>query len=687
MAITFADLKAIAYGAFVTFLLSCTMVVAGLKAGITPGVSPLVVLCGWGAFQKASRGPAGSRFLNLAQVAGSAGMAIVSGVIFSEPLLQVLHLSLAQTSLIEKGVPGDLTQMPWKDAKALMKENGLSVPPVDIPATIMACLAGSLIGYGFVGLFTKKFLSDPTLPAPEARACMSMITAAVSDGNQRPKLGISLVLSLFTSFVVRVVAAISLIVKDLVIWSMALGDRSFSVDIPVDNGPLYVGIGGLLTLPTALLTFAGAFVRLIGDFMLAHVDPLGPKAEDFPSNSMRWVGGGAMTVGVVFSLVKFMGVRRAVAREGSDAARQEALLHIPKPLVLTLMGCVGAGVAMLAIWLFADEGFGSFSVTMIVAILVMAGLMVPLGAILSLQIGSSSSPVSGTVFVTTLVLCSVALMTNHGSLEYVPSITTLLVTACVAVCAANDVSQDYKTLQLCGLPPREGFLSQIVGLLVGSIVVPVSLFVSADAFGLGTERLPAPQGQMFATLVQGLLIAEDLPWYPVIIGLAIGICAVGVDIMGSRCGLQLPAMAFAVGIYLSADTGVGILIGSLFRFAGERMRASRTGHQEQTHECILASAGMITGSAFLDLILGVAVLFGFDPDSLSLFSSDGEAGKAPMPAFVANVLAAGVVLFLGWVLFHNSVHGSDDGGSDEADPKGAGSKIGNNALESEAQKS
>ena len=53
------DAMAITYGLFVTLILSCTMVVAGLKAGITPGVSPLVVLCGWGAFQRASRGPGG----------------------------------------------------------------------------------------------------------------------------------------------------------------------------------------------------------------------------------------------------------------------------------------------------------------------------------------------------------------------------------------------------------------------------------------------------------------------------------------------------------------------------------------------------------------------------------------------------------------------------------------------------
>ena len=128
-----SDHKAIAFGLLVTALLSSTMVVAGLKAGITPGVSPLVILCAWGAFAAASRGAGGKRFLNIAQVAGSAGMAVVAGVIFPAPLLQHLHLSRAEEALKELGVAGDLRAMPWQDAKALLAEHGLSIPAVDIP--------------------------------------------------------------------------------------------------------------------------------------------------------------------------------------------------------------------------------------------------------------------------------------------------------------------------------------------------------------------------------------------------------------------------------------------------------------------------------------------------------------------------------------------------------------------------
>jgi len=662
MAVSYGiDTNGIIFGTLVTFAFSCTMVVAGLKAGITPGVSPLVVLCGWGAFRQASHGMNGSRFLNLAQVAGSAGMAIVTGVIFSEPLLQVLHLNDAQASLNKQGVKGDLFILPWKDAQELMKSHGLSIPEVSISTNILACVAGSLVGYGFVGLTTRKFLADPTLPAPEARACMSLIKAAVTDCNERPKLGVSLVLSILASLFMRILATMSLAVNNVVIWSKSMGDRTFGVTLPFDSGALYLGIGGLLTVPTALLTFAGAFLRLVGDYLLAQ--DLGHLEDDFPSNSMRWVGGGAMTVAVAYSLIKFAGQSvMKPAAGGAEDASDDSLLEIGKRNQRGLMVSIANGVVALAVWLFATEGLSPFSFLMLVAFLMMAMVMVPLGAILSLQIGSSCSPVSGTVFVTTLVLCLVALATGHSSIGHVPTITTMLVAASVAVSAANDVSQDYKTLQLCGVPPRDGFLAQIIGLLVGSVVVPVSLYISANAFGLGTERLPAPQGQMFATLVEGLLIERHLPWYPIIVGLGIGIVAVGVDLVGGRFGCPLPAMALAVGIYLSPDTGVGILIGSVCRTAGELLRARWTGGVAlQTHECILASAGMITGSAFLDLVLGIAVLFNFDLGSLKWFSSTGVAGKIQVPLALSNTIAVFGIAFLGWILFYNSSHGVCEG--------------------------
>lgn len=609
-----SDLKPIAFGVLISTILSGTLTIAGIKAGITPGVSPLVILCAWGLFARLATSNTGSRFLNLAQVAGSAGMAVTSGVIFTAPLLQVLY-----------------------------RDKGLEVPSVDWPTLILMSLAGALIGWGFVGLATKKFLTDPTLPAPEARACEAMIGAAVAGTEERPRLGSSLGLGLGLSFLAPLLVSIGVAKDHVVLASKQVDDRNFTLDLPFT--PIYLGIGGLLTLATALLVAGGSFLRLFGDWALTNVEASG--AATWPAASMRWVGGGAMTVAVAWSLFRFLGTRTPKANEEPI---DESLLEVDRGLQNMLRLGIVAGVAILVGWLLYQEGGVTvFGLTMSFGVLAMATVMVTLGAILSLQIGSSASPVSGTVFVTTLVLCLLAILVGRKELGDVLLLTPLLVGACVAVCTANDSSQDYKTMQFCGVRVKDGFLAQILGLIGGCVAVPLVLYLAHEASvakagsallgGLGTSDLNAPQGQMFATLINGLLLEADVPWYPIMVGLAVGAAAVLMEIAGDKKGVQLPSMALAVGIYLPAYLGVGILIGALFRFFGQ-------GRDKARNEGILAAAGLITGAAAFDLILGFGIVaLGFDPKSMLIGGDVGE--------YVKNGVAILGILAIGFVIYVN----------------------------------
>lgn len=383
---------------------------------------------------------------------------------------------------------------------------------------------------------------------------------------------------------------------------------------------------------------------------------------------MRWIGGGAMTVGVVFSLVKFMMPRRAGEGDNGDAS----LLDIPQKMMVMLYASIGAGMLLLAVGIFIiDSTDIGYALLMILTIFIMASLMVTLGAILSLQIGSSASPVSGTVFVTTLVCCLVSLgyrnftgqeKSEENSLRNVAGISYMLITACVAVSAANDASQDYKTLQLGGVAPRDGFFGQIAGLLGGSIVVPISYWIAHNAYGLGTDQLPAPQGALFALIIEGILIKETVPVVPIIIGLVIGVIAVIIEVSASRRGMQLPAMAFSVGLYLPPALGLGILVGAGSRYAGELAYEKDNGKCERTYESILAAAGMITGAAFLDLLVGMLVIAGVSTSKMKLlhpcypdFAADCSE---PEWYFTDKVLfgAVGLVLLAG-TLYYNSRYG------------------------------
>jgi uncharacterized oligopeptide transporter (OPT) family protein len=100
-----------------------------------------------------------------------------------------------------------------------------------------------------------------------------------------------------------------------------------------------------------------------------------------------------------------------------------------------------------------------------VVTLVLVSLLSGLGGLLSLQVGSSASPVSGTVFMGMLVLSLTGLGIGLEGLAGVAVLVPLVVAACVAICAANDSSQDYKTMQLNGFRVSDAFGGQLLGLL------------------------------------------------------------------------------------------------------------------------------------------------------------------------------------------------------------------------------
>ncbi len=610
-------------GLALTVALASTLTIAGLKAGILPGVSPLVVLFAWGAFSKRLSAGSGSRFLNLTQVAGSAGMAVAVGLVFTAPLLPILESGRAGPGLTELNrlsleLAATAPDSPERESRAAAvaaaREAILEAAPgVDLATLIAMSLIGAAIGFGFVGLSTRRFLSDPSLPAPEAKACRTMIEAAVSGPERRPALASSLGLGVLLGFAARIVTWLGVTRDKLVLlpwkenafqkFAFTNADQSRSADVSLQFAPLYIGIGGLLTLGTGLLVFTGSLTHSAGAALLASVDAGTDLAEYFPANSMRWVGGSAMTVAVIWSLLRFawQGAPAAPAGVNGEPESDPGLLHLPRATRALLVLSVALGLAGLVAFLLLRDGPTPFALAAAAALAAICAVMVALGALLSLQVGSSASPVSGTIFVSTLLLCLVALSLGRRSMSDIALLTPLLVAVCVAVSTANDSSQDYKTLQLCGISPRTGFFAQAAGLAVGSIVVPVTMVVAHRAFVLGSADLAAPQGALFATLTEALLLQGDVPRAPIGVGVLLGLLAVGLEIAGERRGAVWPSMALAVGIYLPPYLGFGMILGTLARAFGERKR-------QKQPEVILAAAGLITGAALLELVFGFALL-------------------------------------------------------------------------------
>jgi len=606
-------------GLIISVVLGGALVMPTLKAGISPGVSPLVVLFCWVAVG-AAMGPRLKRFLAIAQVTGSGGSAVTAGVVFVAPIIQILT-----------------------------RERGLEVPGIDVPLLIVASLSGSLLGFGFVGFATRRFLTDPRLPAPEAVACDRLIKTAVENPTERPKLGSTLIAGLASGFVVNSLMLVERLREEVATLSARflspIPDADgvhppMSVDVPLPVAPIYLGIGALLTLPTAILVFSGGLVNATTTGYAA--------AAGMPDTTFRWVGGAAMVVCVLYSLVHYVvegrrKSRAAAAAAGAPKEYDESLLEIPPPIKRMLTGAIVIGLGLLIAMMAMAGASTTTIVVMTIVGFILMFLLSGLGGLLSLQIGSSASPVSGTVFMGMLVLSLTALAVGLEGMTGVIFLVPIFVAVCVAICAANDSSQDYKTMQLNGFRVSDSFIGQLVGLLGGAIAVPLAVWIAHDAYTLGTEALPAPQASFFSTVLQSLFLQAETPVGPVMVGAGLGIVAVLVETVGRAKGVILSSLAFAVGIYLPSVIGTGIILGALARyFATRRIQAT-------THEGILTAAGLITGDALASLLFGILIIAGINVESWkhgAIFPESWGIAVEPVEAFSGILLL--IMLGLIW---------------------------------------
>ncbi len=109
--------------------------------------------------------------------------------------------------------------------------------------------------------------------------------------------------------------------------------------------------------------------------------------------------------------------------------------------------------------------------------------------------------------------------------------------------------------------------------------------------GIGSEQVPAPQAQLMATVINGIL-NRRLPWVLILIG--VFIVAV-VEMLGVR------SLAFAVGTYLGLGTTAAMCAGGVIRWLAERGR----GKEGDTGSGALYSSGLIAGGAIFGLLAAV----------------------------------------------------------------------------------
>ncbi|MBT8143407.1 MAG: OPT/YSL family transporter, partial [Gammaproteobacteria bacterium] len=277
-----------------------------------------------------------------------------------------------------------------------------------------------------------------------------------------------------------------------------------------------------------------------------------------------------------------------------NAAKVEAAISRDEmPIKLLYMAIVGAAILLCFI---AVSSVDSVGLGRGIAMALLGTLWIWMaGIILSEAIGRTNwSPLSGMTLVGVTMLIFMTSGLDRGD-SIVAAVMVGAATS-VAMSQATDLMLDLKTGYLVGATPRMQQMGQFMGAWLGPLIVIVLIFVLHEAYGLGSEKLPAPQGQALASIIEGIL-GGDVPMDRYIAGAAIG--AVLSALQG---GL---GVTVGLGFYLPFNIVLTYSIGTALRMVADR----RMGQRWSEEVGIPIAAGFIVGEALVGVGYALQAVF------------------------------------------------------------------------------
>jgi OPT family oligopeptide transporter len=603
--------KAVLIGGLFGIIFGASTVYLALRAGLTVSASIPIAVLSISLLKKLG----GSTILenNIVQTIGSAGESIASGVVFT--------------------LPGFLFLATGPD--------GLSVGAEYFSYWTIFTLAllGGMLGVLMMIPLRRALIvkEHGNLPYPEGTACASVLIAGEKGGD----LAKTAYQGLGFAFLYALFQKILGVIEETPTWVSSVKSRVFpAATVAADITPEYMGVGYIIGPRIAGVLVAGGVLAWLGVIpLLASLVPptaialqlskLGyladvtkpgafgwnPDAQEFVALNraiyfayVRQIGAGAVAAGGFITLIRtiptivsaFKGSLASLKDKEGAAATRRTEQDLPLTVVI--------GGSLLLILILAVLPFIPGNVLGKIAtgfmIVVFGFFFVTVSSRIVGVIGTSSNPVSGMTIATLMATCLIFVGIGWTGDAYQPMALCVGGMVCIAAANAGATSQDLKTGYIVGATPRHQQVGLMIGAVAAAIVIGVTMKVldnptvdpatGAIRHMIGSEKFPAPQGTLMATLIKGLL-AHNLDWQYVLVGVFLSITI-------QLCGVS--ALSFAVGAYLPLSTTFPIFIGGLIRGLADRKKGIAS-HDDDLGSGSLFSTGLVAGGS----LAGVLVAF------------------------------------------------------------------------------
>jgi len=468
---------------------------------------------------------------------------------------------------------------------------------------VFSCIAGGILGIAFIIPLRKHMIEFERLTYPGGVAVATILKSPGAGVHKALLLLSGIAISGIVYFMSQYMSQI----KGLTGFEYL--DLGKLIGMPeYMNGIWYIS---LMTVGVGFISGKGGFSFVIGGFvcywilapilsamnLLPSPQTLTAAGQAVPDymrlELFRPVGIGMLIGGALAGFALALPLIVSAVRSMHSASRMKtALSEDEMPIRLLYIGIAGATLLLFVISITVVKDMGLLRGALM-ALLGTVWIWVA-GVIMSECIGRTNwSPLSGM----TLIAVTMLIVISRGLGDSAAIISSVMVgaAACVAMAQATDLMLDLKTGYLVGASPKKQQIGQFLATWLGPILIMVLIFVLHNAYGLGSKRLPAPQGQALASTIQGIL-GGDVPVHKYIAGAGLGamLSASGIGGLGILVGL---------GFYLPFAIVLTYSIGTLLRLFVDWRKGPRFSEEVG----IPVAAGLIVGEALVGV--GFALYF------------------------------------------------------------------------------
>lgn len=488
----------------------------------------------------------------------------------------------------------------------------------------------SLLG-GFLGIlllipFRKYFVKDMhgKYPFPEATATTEVLVSGEKKGNQAKLLAVSGLIGGLYDFCVSTFGwwaeGIS---TRLMGWGEVLADK-MKVVFKVNTGAAVLGLGYIIGLKYAAIICAGSFtvwfvlIPFISHFAGGQTLAVGEgismllkdmSPEQIFTNYARHIGIGGIAMAGVIGIIRQAGIIKqalglAVKELGGKKADGEKVERTQRDMSMRLIlsGVIAVLITTFAFFQFGVLGnwFHTIVATLIVFIISFLFTTVAANAIAIV----GSNPVSGMTLMT-LILSSLVLVS--AGLSGTSGMTAAMIiggVVCTALSMAGGFITDLKIGYWLGTTParQEGW--KFLGTAVSAATIAGVMMVLNQTYGfVGEDALVAPQANAMAAVIKPLMEGGSTPWLLYFAGAALALILTMIGV---------PALAFALGMFIPLDLNTPLLIGGLVSwYVGSRSKDEGVNKARRERGTLIAS-GFIAGGALMGVISAILKYCGAD---------------------------------------------------------------------------